>query len=81
MENNPPLEKNINKARIGLAEAKHYLSEAITEQGDKVGLATLYKEVIHVLNVISINEMLISVRRCTRWSSSTRESTVCVGRL
>lgn len=36
LEQNPPFEKNISKARIGLIEPKNHLLEAITEEGDKV---------------------------------------------
>lgn len=36
LEENPLVEKNIDKARTGLTESKNYLSESITEQGEKV---------------------------------------------
>lgn len=36
LEQNPPIEKNIEKAKTGLIECKNHLLEAITEQGDKV---------------------------------------------
>jgi hypothetical protein len=36
LEQNPPFEKNVAKARIGLIEPKNCLLEAITEEGDKV---------------------------------------------
>lgn len=39
LEQNPPFEKNISKARIGLIEPKNHLLEAITEEGDKCGVA------------------------------------------
>ncbi len=36
LEQNPPVPKNFSKALIGLAECKNYLSESVTEEGDRV---------------------------------------------
>ena len=36
LEENPPIESNISKAKTGLTEAKRYLQTCISEQGAKV---------------------------------------------
>lgn len=36
LEQNPPIEQNVSKARIGLLDPKQHLIESVTEQGDKV---------------------------------------------
>lgn len=38
LEENPPIESNISKAKTGLTEAKRFLQTCISEQGAKVNL-------------------------------------------
>ncbi|XP_050310912.1 tetratricopeptide repeat protein 7B isoform X2 [Anthonomus grandis grandis] len=39
LEDHPPIDQNINKAKMGLIEAKRYLNMVITEAGVKAGVA------------------------------------------
>ncbi|XP_077493698.1 tetratricopeptide repeat domain 7 [Amblyomma americanum] len=40
LEEHPPTEANINKAKTGLTEAKRYLNNCFTEHGSKAGVTT-----------------------------------------
>lgn len=39
LEENPPVDVNINRAKLGLIEAKRYLQQASNENGKRAGVA------------------------------------------
>lgn len=49
LEEHPPIESNVNHAKIGLIEAKRCLQQVIGEDGIRVNNSIFWEEVIRLL--------------------------------
>lgn len=47
LDENPPIEANIHKAKLGLIDAKRYLNLATGEEGIRVSKISYQKRVLH----------------------------------
>lgn len=64
LEEWPPLESNVNKARSGLGESKRCLLNAASEQGKKVNI----NYAVYELNILS-NSWMINMRVAVYYST------------